>query len=692
MSTSASLQRSFEAAVAEHRAGRTLEATRLYGDVLKRDPQHEQALFLLAAISLASGRAEEARTVLERLVQRFPQNAVYWTNLGEALRRLKSYEPAAQALARAVSLKPDLAQAHFNLGLVLQQMAELPLALQAFERATDLKPDDAQLQRGLAGALMNDKSYLRALGHFQCALALAPGSARLWSEYATCLRNTRRLDAALLAAGRAVELDPKSALAHHERSATFTELGRFDEAIQSSERALVLEPRSAAALTGLAAALVDSGQLEAGLSAYRRAVELDPLDSAAHSNVVFLLAFLPGSSAQLILDEARRWALQHAEPLAQHIKTHDNERNPQRRLRIGYVSSNFNEHCQALFLLPLLEQHDRSAFELFAYASLTREDAVTRELRGQFEHWRDISQLDAVAAAEQIRQDHIDILVDLTMHMAVSQLPIFACKPAPVQIAWLAYPGTTGLGAMDYRITDKYLDPPELPQQAYAEAALVLPDAFWCYRAGRDVPPVSALPALERGYVTFGCLNSFWKLNDGTLRLWARVLVALPNSRLLLLAPEGAARKRLLEVLAGAGVEGSRVELVSRRPRRQYLELYARIDVCLDALPYNGHTTSLDAFFMGVPVVTLVGDTVVGRAGLCQAQNLGLPELVAETSEAFVSAAAGLARNLDALAALRQGLRQRLEQSPLMDAPRFTRNLESAYGDAFRRWCQREPT
>jgi protein O-GlcNAc transferase len=273
-----------------------------------------------------------------------------------------------------------------------------------------------------------------------------------------------------------------------------------------------------------------------------------------------------------------------------------------------------------------------------------------------------------------VRAHGIDILVDLTMHMSVSQLMLFARKPAPVQIAWLAYPGTTGLAAMDYRVTDPHLDPPGASAQPYSEASLVMPESFWCYEAGSDAPDVAPLPARERGHVTFGCLNSFWKLNDA--------------SRFLLLAPEGSARKHLLAVLERSGVAAERIQFASRRPRAEYLTLYGGIDICLDALPYNGHTTSLDAFYMGVPVVTLVGDTIVGRAGLCQARNLDLPELVAETPDSFVNAAVTLAQDLERLAALRSGLRDRMRRSPLMDAPRFARNLERLYREAFQRWAE----
>lgn len=680
------MQRTFEQGVAQHRAGQVANAERLYRQVLEADRNHEQASFLMAAIAIESDRSQEAVPVLERLTALHPTNANYFANLGEAYRRLADYERAAGALARAVSLNPELVQAHFNLGLVMRALSEVTLALRAFERATELKPDSALIQYGLARALSDSGEHARAVGHYQCALVLNANASNVLADYAICLRKLRRYEGALRAASRAVELEPNNALAHHERSASLTELGRFDEAVKSSEKALALRPDFGSAHAGLAAALTSSGRLSLGIAAYRKAVELDPEDGWLHSNLAFLLGFHPGESAQSILAEARSWARRHAAPFARHIRPHQNTADARRKLRIGYVSSNFNDHCQARFTLPLFRHHDRSQFELHAFASLLEGDEVTRELRSHFDHWCDISGLDAIAAAAQIRSRGIDILIDLTMHMSVSLLAIFACKPAPVQIAWLAYPGTTGLPEMDYRVTDRHLDPEELVEP-YSEASLVLPDTFWCYDPGTREPPVSELPARSNGHVTFGCLNSFWKLNETTLQLWARVLERVPGSRMLLLAPEGSARERVLGSFESAGIAPERIEFVSRKTRAEYLKVYHRIDVCLDALPYNGHTTSLDAFWMGVPVLTLVGSTVVGRAGLCQALNLDLPQLVTHTPDEFVAAAKGLVDDLDALSQLRAGLRARMERSPLMDAPRFARNLEAKFREAWQRWC-----
>ena len=319
-------------------------------------------------------------------------------------------------------------------------------------------------------------------------------------------------------------------------------------------------------------------------------------------------------------------------------------------------------------------------------------DALTERLRGYADVWRSISGLSDMQAADLVRHDQIDILVDLKVHTADNRLLLFARKPAPVQVSWLGYPGTTGLSTIDYRLTDPYLDPPGLFDAFSAEESLRLPDTFWCYDPQTDQPPVNALPALESGAITFGCLNNFCKVNDGCLALWARVLQAVPRSRLLLLAPRGPARDKVLARLDQEGIAASRVDFADRQPRPEYLKLYHQIDLGLDPLPYNGHTTSLDAFWMGVPTLTLLGKTAVGRAGWSQLCNLDLKELAAETPEQYMAMAAQLAGDLPRLEDLRRTMRQRMLQSPLMDASRFARNVESVYRQIWRRWCRdRQP-
>ena len=292
--------------------------------------------------------------------------------------------------------------------------------------------------------------------------------------------------------------------------------------------------------------------------------------------------------------------------------------------------------------------------------------------------------------AAAVHQDRIDMLVDLTMHMAHNRMLVFARKPAPVQVTYLAYCGTTGLDTIDYRLTDPYLDPPGADEQFYSEQSIRLPETYWCYRPAVDSPPVGPLPALAAGRLTFGCLNNFCKVTEPTLAAWCRLLRVLPDSRLLLHAARGSHRDRVRAILAEQGVSSDRLVFVDGVPILEYLRLYEQIDVALDPFPYGGGSTTCDALWMGVPVVSLAGKTAVGRSGLSILSNIGLPELIASDVDQYVRIAAELAADLPRLAALRATLRERMQKSPLMDAPRFARNVEAAYREMWRRWCGQE--
>jgi predicted O-linked N-acetylglucosamine transferase (SPINDLY family) len=312
---------------------------------------------------------------------------------------------------------------------------------------------------------------------------------------------------------------------------------------------------------------------------------------------------------------------------------------------------------------------------------------MTDRFRAMATGWREIGGMSDDAAAALVRDDQIDVLVDTTLHMEGNRLLVFARKPAPVQVTFAGYPGSTGMEAIDYRLTDVHLDPPGMHDASYVEKSWRLPDTFWCYDPLGADAMVSALPSETSGRTTFGCLNNFSKTNDRVLRLWAQVLDAVPDSRLLVLAHEGSHRQRARDVLSALGIASDRIEFAGYRARNSYLELFQQVDISLDTVPYNGHTTSLDSLWMGVPVVTLVGTTVVGRAGVSQLLNLQLPELIARTSKEYVAVASALAADVGRLSALRRTLRQRMECSPLMDAQRFARNIETAYRAMWRRWC-----
>ena len=416
----------------------------------------------------------------------------------------------------------------------------------------------------------------------------------------------------------------------------------------------------------------------APIDCYRRAVELQPGDHISHSNLIFSLQYHPDYDAAAILRETLRWNARHAQPLAREIETGDPSPATDRRLRIGYLGADFRDHCQSLFTIPLLSHHDREHFEIFCYAGVPRGDAVTDRIRDVVDVWRSIAGSTDRQAADLIRSDRLDLLVDLTMHMSNGRPLVLAQKPAPIQVAWLAYPGTTGLSTIDCRLTDPFLDPPGETDWHYSERSIRLPETFWCYDPLASEPSPNSLPAAESELVTFGCLNNFCKLTPAAIALWSQVLARVPGSQLLLLAPAGAHRRRILEEFHRQ-YANAHVQFVPYQPREQYLRLYHQIDLCLDTIPYNGHTTSLDSFWMGVPVVTRIGTTVVGRAGWSQLCNLDLHKLAADSDERFIEIASNLALDRSRLSELRSTLRARMQRSPLMDATRFAQNVEAAY-------------
>ena len=324
---------------------------------------------------------------------------------------------------------------------------------------------------------------------------------------------------------------------------------------------------------------------------------------------------------------------------------------------------------------------------VFCYSGVKRPDAITQRFRDLNQVWRDVAGLTDDRLAEQIRADEIDILIDIALHMEGSRLLTFCRKPAPVQVTWLGYPGTTGLTSIDYRLTDPYLDPVGENDAVYSERSVRLPKTFWCYAPLAPTPDVSGLPARRTGHVSFGCFNNFFKVTQETLVLWSRVLHAVPNSSLTILSQPGVHRQAVLEVFEGSGVSPDRIRFVPRQHPDDYLRLYETIDLGLDTTPYPGHTTTIDSLWMGVPVVTLAGQTAVGRGGVSILSNTGLTSLIARNPDEFVAIAVATVKDLDALAALRLTLRDRLVASPLMDAGQFATDLEDAYAGMWSTYC-----
>jgi len=486
---------------------------------------------------------------------------------------------------------------------------------------------------------------------------------------------------------RALALDPKHALAHNNLGNALRQLGQVEEAERCYRQALLLRPDLPQAHNHLANALRDLGRLEEAEASYRLALVLPH----AYSNLLFLLNYIPSRSAAEVhaehLEFARRFAAGlRRDPLR-------NASDPERKLRIGYVSGDLREHSVAFFIEPALANHDRRDVDVFCYYNYPLADATTARLKAHTAGWRDVAALSDEALAALVREDGIDVLVDLSGHTSHNRLLTFARKPAPVQATWLGYLNTTGLEAMDYRLTDPHASPEGRFDAFHSERLVRLPDSQWCYQPPAACPEVAPAPCERSGRITFAVFTTPPKISRTMLEAWSRLLERVPASRLLVVTGiVGSVPRQLAQRFTQAGIPADRLELHGSQAFDEYLLMHGAADVMLDTHPYSGGTTTCHALWMGVPVVTLAGDTPTSRGGASLLHAAGLGDLVAESADRYVEIAASLAGDAARIAALRAGMRERLRASALMDARRFTRNLEAAFRSMWKSWCEcREP-
>ncbi len=653
-----SIAQTFQAAFASHQTGRLAEAEVLYREILKVAPDMPSALHLLGVLAHQTDRHEEAIGLLKRSLAAHPNNAAALSSLGELYLTTDEPDQARVCFDRALGLNPKLAPAHHHLGTMLLRSRRLEEARECFERAVASRPDYFEAHRQLG----------------------------------TVLLDLNRLPEALVCFERAVTIQPDHAEAHNCLGIALERLHRSEEACRCFARAIDLRPDDAEAHNNLGNVLKGMAQIHAAVASYRRALTLTDDSPEIHSNLIYALHFDPETDAATLRAECARWERFHAAPLRHSVRPHTNDPDPLRRLRIGYVSPDFRNHPISNFIAPLLAAHDGTRFEVHCYSDVEHADQGTARLQSLADCWHRVSDLSDDALAGQIRADGIDILVDLALHSEKNRLPVFARKPAPVQVSWLGYAGSSGLTSIDYRVTDALIEPPGLDNGTDwpPEQSLRLPASWCCYEGPGDAPPVGSLPALADGGahgVTFGSLNQFGKCNERVFRLWARVLGAVPGSRLLLHCHEPAALNAARLTLEREGIVGSRLRSAPWMPKRDYLRLYDQIDVGLDPFPHNGMTTTCEALWMGVPVVTLAGTLPVSRTGLSLLTTVGLPEWAVRNEDDYVRLAAQVAGDLPSLAALRDGLREQMRHSPLMDAPRFVAHWEASFRLVWQRWC-----
>ena len=668
-------------------AGRSDDAIAEYREAIRLDPGYIEARNKLGNVLNEAARYEEATVAYREAISCAPEHAEIWSNLGNAYQGCERRAEAISAYRQAILLKPGYADASYNLGIALHANGDLSEAIAAFQRTILGCPRHIQARNALAIALLADGKLETAIAACDEALSLEPDSAVTHNNRGQALEAIGRGSEAISAYGRALQIEPEYADAHDNLGLALIHQGDIDGAIAALQRAIELRPDFARAHSNLGAAFTLAGRIEEAIACHDQAMSLKPDDPVSHSNRLFALHLHPDYDAGALLRDHRAWNERHARRLRSSLRRHENDRSSDRRLRVGYVSGDFLHHVVGRNLLPLLAAHDRECFEVFCYHNEVRGDSVTGEFRALSDGWRTIANVPDDRAEEVIRADKIDVLVDLSLHGPNNRASLFARRPAPVQVSFFGYSSTTGQDAIDYRLSDPYLDPPGSDLSYYSEETIWLPRTTLCYQPDGRTPELSPLPASAVGSVTFCCRNGFSKVSPGAMELWIEILQATPNSRLLLYAPEGSCRQATLNKFETAGISASRLEFVGREPWEQFVRGYERADIALDPFPYSGWITTCDALWMGVPVVSLSGRTAVGRGGRSILSNVGLPELVAETPRQYFDIAVSLAGDLRRLSELRSGLRERMERSPLRNPHALAREVETAFRGMWRKWC-----
>ena len=662
-----------------------------YQQILALEPNNPVAHFELGIIAFNQHQYQSAISYLRTAIKLDACQPTFYNALGITYSSTGDLPAGARCFERALELNPDNAVAHNNLGTNFKDQGRDADASDCYRKAIAANPKYAEAYINLGELLRRQGQLAAAADVYRRARAAGADGPEIQFNQAVVLHHMGNNPEAATLFNAVAASDPRYPGVHNNLGLALTRLGRFDEAIASFRTAIDNEPQAAAPHNNLGNTLRDQNDLEGAIASYRNALAIQSDYATAYSNLLLTLNYLPGKSQAELFQAALKFERTQAGDVSQGQPSFRNSREKGRVLRIGYVSPDFRMHSVAHFTRKLIGAHNRDQVEVFCYANVIRQDEITSELHAQADHWLSIVGMTDEDVADRIREQRIDILVDLAGHTAGNRLPVFARKPAPVQVTWLGYPATTGLAGMDYRLTDAIADPPGAADRWYTEKLIRLPYGFLCYQTDESRPTVAACPRLEQGHITFGSFNSLPKITPDVVRTWSRILNAIPDARLILKATAFAhapTRARYLQEFHQQGIAPDRLDLLGLIPGRgNHLSTYARIDIGLDPFPYNGTTTTCEALWMGVPVICLRGDRHAGRVGASIMHQVDLPELVADSEDDYVDRACSLAADGQRLAVLRETLRPKMRASSLMDTEQFARSLEKAYRDLWETWC-----
>ena len=566
-------------------------------------------------------------------------------------------DKAVGCYQRALGLSAGDAHMHNELGTLYQLQGDVGKAQQCYQRAAELDPDLGAAQYNLGNIFAFQGKVEQALACFRQAAAIDPNNADALTNIGNLLKDQWKLKEAEEYLGQAVSINPD----HAEK------------------------------VYNLGVVRNDQGRREEAVNCYRRALKLDPGNASMHSTLLSSMNYEPAVSCREQFTAASQWWEQHGASLSKRV-SYGNEPDPDRRLRIGYVSPDLRMHSVSYFFLPLIASHNREEVEVFCYADVMRPDETTEKIRGLSDHWCSAVRMSHKALVARIQADRIDILVDLAGHTLYNRLLVFARKPSPIQMTWLGYPNITGLPVIDYRLTDEIADPEGVSDAFYSETLVRMDQGFLCYFPPEDSPEVGGLPFNKNGFITFGSFNKLDKINEDVVATWSKILEQVPDSRLLLknkAFTDEFTKNRYFGLFAKHGIDSKRLRMIAYIPsRREHFELYNEIDIGLDTFPYNGTTTTCEALWMGVPVVGLLGDRHASRTGASILTTLEMTELIADTPGEYVELAVSLAKYPDRVAEYRQALRNRMTTSRLCDPKGFARGMEKFFREVWRKWCE----
>jgi protein O-GlcNAc transferase len=682
--------------VALEDTGRKDDAIASYRDALAIRPDYPEVHYNLGTVLMETGKPDVAVGCFQQAVACRPDYAEAHRQLGQLFLSLERLDDAEQSYRQVLRIEPRSAEDHNNLAAILEKRGKSEAAIASYQQALAITSENPQIYNNLGGAFRNLGRLDEALASYRRAITLKPDFAQAHSNMGAVLQERHSIVEAMACYKKAIEIDPTCFDAHNNMGVALQECGQFHAALASYRHTLEINPGFAESMNNLGALLADLGRIEEATAVYRQALDASPDFFRAHTNLLLIHNYLADQTPAEMLAEAVRFGEKAASKARPYSSWH-NAPDPTRRLRVGIVSADLRQHPVGNFLegvLAALASQAHGRLEFVAFSNHSQFDETSKRIKVNCQDWQSVLGISDEILARRIHENGIDILIDLSGHTGHNRLPLFAWKPAPIQATWLGYLGTTGVAAIDYLIADAWTLP-ESEERHFTEQIWRLPESYVCFTPPASKTPVNELPAANNGYITFGCFNNLSKVNDSVVALWSRVLQAVPNSRLFLKAKQfsdSAVQQSMQDRFAARGIDVQRLILSPLVARTEYLAPYQQVDIALDPFPYPGITTTVESLWMGVPVLTLEGNSFISRQGVGLSMNAGLASWIARDQDDYVALAVKHSADLDALALVRKTLRENVASSPIFDAPRFAQHFEAALRGMWEKWCHDQST